>query len=869
MKNEYVFFLGGHDAEMYEIKKILEENKISFFDNNLKWGAKLSDYKTELSKLSSVQIPVLVELNLDVDYPSNAIVIDHHNEKAGKDKKTSIEQVAELLGVKLNREQELISANDKGCIWGMIDIGATENEIKMIRERDMEQQGVTDQDKEKAKISVDHFLERISSDMVIVNSLIENTTPITELIYNYYKHIFIITPSNKLSYSGTEQIIRILEDKYTLLKKDNSKIETWSGGYLPDHGYFGANQALDKMEIVEIMEPFIEKERIHSQHIFMFPFLIENKEIKDCPSSRERLKKIYEQIKKDNNGWEYNPFKIALIEKNGDKEKDKNFFDENGKRTFPYSPDETWAYNEYNYFYESVRKALFNQKEEKKLFDDESESPVSLYYERNVLPTDEMCIYIKGKPDPIKLSINHLSLRIFETGIGILTMTLYNTCTTKFEDILIINDFGRRIYPQFLGEQEYNQNYPENKKMPVDETKDKFLADKIIFTINGQPFVEEFPTEEFLNTRKQFASYLEELLKPLHTPENLPNKSDSNEKEWNIKPIIDDRMYTISWYENNLKMWKLQEFYAKGMKFNYEDSRDWYMYTFIDGKSAGIGNDKMRNKLIGDTAYSRFIEDGTIFGISRYSFVGLCSEGDIGYNVIRNHLQKMYYQMCVLLLAQRASIIKFNNDIENISEDADKYFRKLGYERSAKKKEILVRIEKLNRDVILFSSRIWFDEVTPQEQGIELYALAHKNMNTESQLISLRKKISDLHDFITMKLEQDKTTSILQLTKMSTYFVPLMVLLTFWCMDFYFTKFWRGDEKTAYSVHDFLFVSSSGFISSVAIVFALFILLKDFSMSLFTKEGFNWIKILKLLLWVIVLIAGIIFLMNVFNSYHK
>lgn len=40
MKNEYVFFLGGHDAEMMTIKELLTENKVpeeNILDKNLKW----------------------------------------------------------------------------------------------------------------------------------------------------------------------------------------------------------------------------------------------------------------------------------------------------------------------------------------------------------------------------------------------------------------------------------------------------------------------------------------------------------------------------------------------------------------------------------------------------------------------------------------------------------------------------------------------------------------------------------------------------------------------------------------------------------------------------------------------------------------
>lgn len=462
-KSKLVFFLGGYDAEMVTIKEILEEKKNSFYDNKLHWGAKLSEYLDEISKLTKEQIPIFIELNLDIDYPSNAIIIDHHNERAGKDKKTSIEQVADLLGVELNRWQQLICANDKGYIWGMIDFGATGEEIKNIRELDKEKQGVTIEDEEKAKISVEHFLERISNDAVIIYSQTEKTSAVTDLIYKFYRHIFLITPSKKLNYSGTKQIIDILRNRYAELKKEDIKIEIWFGGYLPDHGYFGSDKALTKSEIIKIMEPFIEKERIHSQHIFMFPFTIETEEVKESRSSKERLKKIHERLK--DSSWEYKPFKISLIHE-GTKQNPSE------KRTIPYSPDETWAYNEYNYFYECVRDTLFNQTDGGKLFDEKYEHPISLYYERESLPNDEMIIYIKSKPEPYRLRVNHLSLRIFETGIGILSLTLYNYCYSEFQDVLFINDFGRRIYPQFFGEQ-------DDKNEPVEKTKETFLPDKI------------------------------------------------------------------------------------------------------------------------------------------------------------------------------------------------------------------------------------------------------------------------------------------------------------------------------------------------------------------------------------------------------
>jgi len=762
MNKQYIFFLGGYDAEMVAIKDILNEQKLPYYDRRLKWGARLSEYKEELLKITKDQIPVFIELNLDIDYPANSIIVDHHGDKAGKDKKTSIEQIAELLNIELNRKQKLISANDRDYIWGMLELDATEAEIKEIRKMDRQAQGVTEDDERKAEMSIQHYLKRLPKNVVLIYSLTEKTSPIIDRIYKYYEHIFIISPSETLTYSGTGKGVELLKDYYDDLKKDKPEINYWFGGNLPIRGFFGSNHKLKEKGVIKVMEPVMENQRIHSQHIFMFPFEIESKELNETTSSTERLEKIYNRLK--NSNWKYKPFEIRLSPDS------KN-----------YSPDETWAYNEYYYYYDYVRETLFNQKAERDLFNRKN-PPISLYFEWKTQPDDEMVIFLKTNDftKNFSLEINHLSLRIFETGIGILTITLYNYCYTDFNDILLINDFGRRIYPQFLGE-------PDDNVDPINQTKNAFLADKIIFKINGKIIEENFCTEKYLNIKVKFANYIEELLSHLQQ-----NKKDTN---WRIIPIIDDRMFTICWYENNCLMSELSK--------KYEIDKRWYMFVFVDGINPGIANNRMMNSLIKKTTYARFSDWGeqhsnwgTLYGLSRYSFVCLTGETYFAYNVIRNHMQKIYYQMFVLLLAQRASIVKYNKQIELISKDADILLSQKSNKSRDKKrvdlKEILNNVEKLNKDIILFANRMMFDEVTPQEQGIEIYNLALKNMDIEKQFQNLQNKVKQLYDFINLTLESEKSTRIQKLTVISIMFAIFVSILAFWSIDFEFLRYWKG-----------------------------------------------------------------------------
>ena len=88
----------------------------------------MSDYKEYLNEK---KIIIGIELTKNIESPAEYITIDHHNENS--DKPSSIEQIAELLNIELNFEQQLIAANDRGYIPEMIKMGASQEKISEIR----------------------------------------------------------------------------------------------------------------------------------------------------------------------------------------------------------------------------------------------------------------------------------------------------------------------------------------------------------------------------------------------------------------------------------------------------------------------------------------------------------------------------------------------------------------------------------------------------------------------------------------------------------------------------------------------------------------------------------------------------------------
>ncbi|MCI4627129.1 MAG: hypothetical protein L3V56_14370 [Candidatus Magnetoovum sp. WYHC-5] len=250
---------------MVEILNILVSKGVCFYDKQLSWGAALTEYEEELTMLAPNIIPVFIELNLDCRYPENSIIVDHHGQKASKYAQTSIEQVATLLRVKLNRHQQLISANDKGHIRAMIALNATNEEIAQIRQMDRKAQGVTEEDEKNAEISIKNHIEIINGNCAIVQSLTRHSSCIFDRIYDKFDYVFIYTPKGQLHYSGKGHIVQYLVELYKKQKTDNKSIDFWWGGSLPDYGFFGTDAPLDKQQIKLMFYEIQQLEAINSK----------------------------------------------------------------------------------------------------------------------------------------------------------------------------------------------------------------------------------------------------------------------------------------------------------------------------------------------------------------------------------------------------------------------------------------------------------------------------------------------------------------------------------------------------------------------------------------------------------------------------
>ena len=449
-----------------------------------------------------------------------------------------------------------------------------------------------------------------------------------------------------------------------------------------------------------------KKKAFYSYHIFLFPF---KWKMDDSLSNRLNLENISNQFL-DTNEWERQFITDEL-------------------------PDEE-TYNEFMYFHPFAQEALYDRKDNDNIRQlvytpsDESlaaeldnRKSVDLLYEIELL---------NGKK--YALNIDKIHLNIYGTGIGILSFHLINYHSDElhsFLDVLNINSFGRRIYPSVLG-LNHNEEVSSNQSKVYDLLPDAISLKKIS-KINSANEIWKASKEKF-----EVDSFKNKFDPPNFISCLFPKDFFDS---YQVTQILDDRMYTMSWCAagNDIIKPKLTNEHTDA----FLTSNLWYKYLFVDGATENsVANDLYRQNLLKRHSYTRWAGYGTLYGITRYSFMTLLatdnSSGDS--NWLSTHHRTMYYKMVELCLMQRASLLKFSKRIADITHEANP-------EENAKK------TARLNKDYLHFINNIHFTEISPQEQGINLYNMLQDHLEIDRDRVELNQEIQELHNYMNILAE--------------------------------------------------------------------------------------------------------------------
>lgn len=315
------------------------------------------------------------------------------------------------------------------------------------------------------------------------------------------------------------------------------------------------------------------------------------------------------------------------------------------------------------------------------------------------------------------LNINGIRLRLFNTGIGVLVFELENYLYEKPEEINWLNEYGRRIYMPFL------------------QTKAScgLCAEEISIIYNGENITEGTLWGEISDfTETRVAAPITYLLS--NDEYRITTKRDSlGKNEFFIEPIVDDRMFVACYYMNEKFAKELTEqtddeyrylsdATSKSISARCNCSVAWYKAIFIDGDGITCHSKSLLREMVERHSYDRWIEEGSLTGISEYSMVTVTSSN---WDVLYRNFLTQYIEMMILALAQRASLLNFERMISD----------------SAMGKRDICEIQDC---YVKFQSQLLLKEVTPQQQGIELYKMLLENLFIQEQAEEIEKQIDSL-----------------------------------------------------------------------------------------------------------------------------
>lgn len=215
---DYVFFLGGMDAEMSRIKELLTIHKRKFFSKGLPWNdAKLSCYSVELEGLTDNEIPVLIELSIDCEHPSNSIVIDPVGLGWSK---SSLFQVCDMIGHKPLNIDLYISANDHGWIPAMYQVGASKEDVATIRLAERIAQGITKEHEDEAVRAIAQ--KEVINGVTIIRMKHSKCAPVTDRLYDptVKENLLILSEDGEVNYFGDGLLCKKLKEVF----------QGWNGG---------------------------------------------------------------------------------------------------------------------------------------------------------------------------------------------------------------------------------------------------------------------------------------------------------------------------------------------------------------------------------------------------------------------------------------------------------------------------------------------------------------------------------------------------------------------------------------------------------------------------------------------------------------
>ncbi|WP_036728350.1 hypothetical protein [Peptoniphilus mikwangii] len=467
------------------------------------------------------------------------------------------------------------------------------------------------------------------------------------------------------------------------------------------------------------MEIKDKNERVYSYHTFLLPFEILKSDNETLCSKEEIENVLNQEYWKRLSGDHLSAFDSVIstngIKKDDSKKKNNNLIE---------SVVRLVEYNQEQYFHNNVKKAIHDDgksgivSEYVFQFDEKNTKRVIIKkfckkIKENLNINDESTNENKNTNDNNEyvLKVSNVRLKLFNTGIGILILELCNDLYRNFKSVKDINELGRHISLPYIA--------LENKNIASAQI---LIWDFLHSDEKEYNFGEK--NECFLNEKSpKEKTYMLDFLK------NIILKKEQR-LHHDFKPSLDDRMFTCCLIQDD----RLARVYSRDYIAQKDDdaqfkklSKYLYEYIYIDkDNSCTAATFSFRKNILNNSLYHRWTEIGTIYGASHTSFVAITGEGEFLDTIITWPFLTQYVEIAILVLVQRASILRFQKQIQSNMDNK--------------------KIRKLQSEYIDYRNQLHFFEVSSQEQGIELYELIQKQLYIKKEMEALEKNLEILYE---------------------------------------------------------------------------------------------------------------------------
>ena len=454
-------------------------------------------------------------------------------------------------------------------------------------------------------------------------------------------------------------------------------------------------------------------------------------------------------------------------------------------------------YANYNYFNEQARILIFNDEKNKpdkghskvvnykfSRIDSSGKSKYKIIVKKdndkvvdNKEDNSKMNNYQKSnyqKHDKYELNLDKIILKKYEIEnekIFLMMIFVTNNDYERLSDIKNINQYGRRLYspwiPLDLGNG-VNTECPDDLQIHI--------GDEVIYSNdsndenNGKADLNYKDKEIFkynFDDKNKHKLYNEKLNEIISKPEksyiieNILNYNRDKSDKIKIELINPDRMFVGFYLKNNSLIERIKKYSTEKQEYaylyDYILSDQLYALAYIDGGDATCQSKVMRKKLLQETIYDRWIDCGTIHTVTHNGFGCIASDGAPYESVIMPFLTE-YMEMIALVLLQRNMLLKFHLKAKDLSIQFDSE-----------------ELENLQKKYVKFKTQVLLFEVTPQEQGYEIYRLMQKQLYIDEEKEKLDDIMNSLYEVANVKHSIELNITV----KLLTGFAVIIALLSF------------------------------------------------------------------------------------------